>query len=235
MDTKSCAGMAVVVVMAGLLSGCAGSYQARSVDLKDTATVLVNPDILKEGGSGEALYRYMNPDVAFSQYDKVIIDPVLICKQATLDAGELENYQKLANNAFVYLRDALSIDYRVVTAPEPRTMRVQFAIVDADSSKPVRNFLSTVMPIGMGLSLVKYAATGKQSGVGEITAEFRVTDASTGQLIAAAVDRRVGGKDPSGIIDTWSNADSALQYWAKLVRYRACLFRGVENCDSLKP
>ena len=40
-------------------------------------------------------------------------------------------------------------------------MRLQLAIVDADSSKPVRNLLSSVSPIGIGLNLLKYGATGK--------------------------------------------------------------------------
>ena len=226
----------MLALMAGLFSGCAGSYQARSVDIKETGTILVNPAILEKGGDGQALYRYVNPNAVFTQYDKVIIDPVLIYKQATLDAGELENYQALANNAYVFFSRELSQDYRVVTSPEPRTMRVQLVIVDADSSKPVRNLLSTVMPIGIGISLVRYAATGKQSGVGEITAEFKATDAFTGQLLAAGLDRRVGGKDPKGIIDTWANADDALQYWAKLVRFRACTLRGEgPACDRMKP
>ncbi len=40
--------MVVVAGMALVLGGCAGSYQARNVDLKES--VLVNPDILVKGG-----------------------------------------------------------------------------------------------------------------------------------------------------------------------------------------
>jgi hypothetical protein len=65
------------------------------------------------------------------------------------------------------------------------------------------------MPIGIGVSILKYGATGKQSGVGEITVELRVTDALTGQLVGALYDRRVGGKASEGIWDTWYNADQA--------------------------
>lgn len=220
-----------ITAVALMLGGCAGSYQARSVDLKPN-TILVNPDILKEGTGDQALYRYVNPAVDLKSYSKVIIDPVLIYKQAELDQDELLNYQKLANNAFVYLNQELGTQLSVVTTPGPETIRIQFAIVDADSSKPVRNFLSSVMPIGIGVSLVKYAATGKQSGVGEITAELRATDAVTGQLIGAALDRRVGGKAAQGIWDTWYNADAALQYWAKRSAYMVCTLRGLPTCVS---
>jgi len=217
-----------IFVGALMLGGCGASYQARSVDLKDS--MLVNPDILKKGKDDQALYRYVNPNMNFSQYKKLIIDPVIIVKDAELDQKERENYQKLANNAFVHLNKALEVDYQIVTSPGPDTMRLQFAIIDADSSKPVRNVLSSIMPIGIGLNLVKYAVTGKQSGVGEITAEMKVTDSETGTLLGAALDRRVGGKAPEGIIDTWYNADQALDYWARQIRYVMCTERSGTDC-----
>jgi len=159
-----------------------------------------------------------------------LIDPVLVYKYAQLDKDELENYQKLANNAFVYLTKELEKDYRIVKTPEPGTLRIQMAIVDADSSKPVRNTLSTIVPVGMALSLVKYTATGKQAGVGEITVQMKITDASTGELLGAALDRRVGGKELSKLWSDWHNADDALQYWAKRLSFVLCQQRGGANC-----
>jgi len=222
--------MLVMVVAAALqLCGCGvGSYQARSVDLKESP--LINPAILVQGTDDQALYRYVNPKADFKQYNKVLIDPVLIQKDGELDKDELENYQKLANNAYVYLTQELEKGYRIVKAPEPGTLRVQMAIVDADSSKPVRNTLSTFVPVGMVLSLGKYTATGKQAGVGEITAEMKITDASTGELLGAAVDRRVGGKELSKLWSGWHNADDALQYWAKRLSFSLCDMRGGSNC-----
>ncbi|MRR57278.1 MAG: DUF3313 domain-containing protein [Deltaproteobacteria bacterium] len=211
-----------------MVTACGASYQARSMDVPQTT--LVDPTVLKKGGDDQALYRYLNPEVKIGDYTKMIIDPVLIVKDAELDAKERENYQKLANNALVYLTQELGQDYQIVTTPEAGAMRIQFAIIDADTSKPVRNVLSSVSPIGIGMNLVKYGATGKQSGVGEISAEIKVTDAMTGMLIGAAIDKRVGGKNPKGIVDTWYNADQALQYWAKQVRYVMCGHRGGSNC-----
>jgi hypothetical protein len=211
-----------------MLTACGASYQARSMDVPQST--LVDPTVLQKGGDDQALYRYLNPDVQIGQYTKLIIDPVLIVKDAELDEKERENYQKLANNALVYLTQELQQDYQIVSAAEPGTMRIQFAIIDADTSKPVRNVLSSISPIGIGLNLVKYTATGKQSGVGEISGEIKITDAMTGKLIGAAMDRRVGGKNPEGIVDTWYNADQALLYWAKQVRYVMCNQRGGSNC-----
>ena len=231
MKTIRTAGMFVMVVAAALqFGGCAvGSYQARSVDL-NASSPLVNPDILVKGTGDQALYRYVKPGVNAKKYDKVMIDPVLVRKDGELDNDELENFQKLANNAYVYLTRELEKDYRVVQVPGPGTFRVQMAIIDADSSKPVRNTLSTLMPIGIGLSLVQYTATGKQSGVGDITVEMKITDADTGELLGAALDRRVGGKEISKLWSKWYNADDALQYWAKRLRFVLCDMRGGGNC-----
>jgi hypothetical protein len=220
--------MAGFLAAAALSGGCGGSMQARSVDLK--SAFLVNPSVYTEGKGDQAIYRYMKPGVDVKAYNKIMVDPVIIVKEAELDADQLENYQKLANNAYVYITSELGEDYQMVKTPQPGTMRLQFAIIDADSSKPVRNLLSSVSPIGIGLSVVKYGATGKQSGVGEITAEIKVTDAMTGELLGAALDHRVGGKSPQGIIDTWYNADEALKYWAKRTRYVLCTDRGASNC-----
>ena len=226
---KTVAMVVMVVAVALQLGGCGvGSYQARSVDVKESP--LVNPDILVKGTDDQALYRYVNPKADIKQYSMILIDPVMVYKDAALDKDERENYQKLANNAFIYLTKELEKDYRIVKDPAPGTMRVQMAIVDADSSKPVRNTLSTIVPVGMALSLVKYTATGKQAGVGEITAGMKITDASTGELLGAALDRRVGGKELSKLWSGWHNADDALQYWAKRLSFSLCEMRGGTNC-----
>jgi hypothetical protein len=216
------------VAAALLVGGCGGSMQARKVDVNESP--LVNPELLQKGTGDQALYRYVKPGVDVKAYNKVMIDPVIVRKDGELDQKELENYQKLANNAYVYLARELEKSYTIVQTPQPGTMRVQMAIIDADSSKPVRNTLSTIMPIGIGLSLVKYGATGKQSGVGEITSEMKITDAMTGELLGAALDRRVGGKDITKLWSSWYNADAALQYWAKRLAWSLCDMRGDGNC-----
>jgi hypothetical protein len=221
--------MAVMgTLMAALLGGCAGSYQARSMDIK--GSTMVNPDLLEKGKDDQMLYRYVNPKADFKQYTKVIVDPVLILKDGELDKDELENYQKLSNNAFVFMTKELEKSYQIVQVPEPGTMRITMAITDADSSKPVRNTLSTFVPFGIGFNILKYAATGKQIGVGEVSAEMKITDATTGELLAAALDRRVGGKDIAKLWSSWYNADEALKFWSMRLAYVLCQDRGGANC-----
>ncbi len=97
--TKTVAILVMVVAAALLLGGCGvGSYQARSVDLKESP-LINNPDILVKGADDQALYRYVNPQADFKKYTMVMIDPVLVYKDGELDKEQMENYQKLANNA----------------------------------------------------------------------------------------------------------------------------------------
>jgi hypothetical protein len=225
---KTAVFLVVFSLIASLLVGCASSMQARKVDVAQA--VLVDPSILEKGKEGQPLYRYVKPDVDWKKYTAVIIDPVIIYQEAAMDAETRENYQTLANNAFVFLTKELGKVTTVVTAPGPGTLRLQFAIVTAEKSGAVSNFLTTISPPGIALSAGKYAATGKPIGVGEITGEMRITDASTGELLAAALDKRVGGKQLRGVFTRWQDADSGLQYWAELTRYRLCTFTSSAVC-----
>jgi len=223
--------LALLALAAGAaltFSGCGASHQARSMEIKDS--LLINPAILEKGADGQALYRYENPKANFKSYSKVMIDSVLMSKSTDIDASDTENYQKLVNNAFVFLNDELKKDYAIVQAPEPGTLKIQMAIIAADSAKPVRNLLGTIFPMGGAVSAVKYSATGKPWAVGEITVGVKITDAVTGELLGAAVDRRVGGMNIKGTWDTWMTADDALKFWAKKAAFVLCEKRGVTAC-----
>jgi len=214
-----------------MFSGCGASYQARSMEIKDS--LLINPAIMEKGADGQALYRYVNPKADFKSYTKIMIDPVIMSKAADMGADESENYQKLVNNAFVLLNDQLKNDYSIVKSPEPGAIRVQMAILEASSASKVRSVTSTILPIGLAINLVKYSATGKPTAVGDITVEIKITDAATGELLGAAVDQRVGGMNMAGAWDSWRTADGALDYWAKQVRFVLCEKRGGAAC--IKP
>ena len=233
MKKLALSGLIVSLAAITLLSGgCADTFQARSVDLKQSDTLLVNPELLEKGSGDQALYRYANPKADIRSYTKVMIDPVIIYKKGDLDRKSRENYQTLANNAYVYLTQELKTHYQIVKSPEPGTMRVQFAIIDAKSMSPVRNFIGSVDPVGVGLSLVEFGASGEQMGAGEITGEIKITDAQSDELIGAAVDRRVGGRNLKGTFLLWEHANAGLQYWAKKLGYVLCVQRGDRNCSS---
>jgi hypothetical protein len=211
----------LMVFLCVLVVGCATSKQAREIEA-DKKGLLVDYSMLEKGARDEALLRYVNPNAEFERYTMIIIDPVLISKPENATREQLADFQKLVSNYYLYLYNELGKDYKLVTSPRPDTIRIQAAITDAQKANSVSNTLSSVVPIGMGASVAKDFVTGKPLGVGEATSEVKATDAMTGELLGAAVDRRVGGKHPEGMIDTWNNADAAMRYWAKRIRYFLC-------------
>src|SRR5262249_56283340 len=113
------------------------------------------------------------------------------------------------------LYQQLSQKYQMVNEPGEGVMRLQVAIVDAESATPVLRTVSMVIPQARLLSSLKYLATGTYPFIGGAQAEAKMTDSVTGELLGVWVDKRVGG----GSIKTaapweWGEAEDALEEWA---------------------
>ncbi len=53
-------------------------------------------------------------------------------------------------------------------------------------------------------------------------AEAEVTDANTGELLAAGVDKRTAGKSLITAADTWGALNNVTDHWSKMFAYRLC-------------
>jgi len=84
------------------------------------------------------------------------------------------------------------------------------------------------------MSKGKKAIGGTESFVGKASVEVEVTDSQTGELIAAGVDRRGGGKYAWKALHRWEDFEQASTYWAKKFRWRACTMRGDAKCEMPK-
>ncbi len=214
-----------------LSTSCSVSKQARSVEKSGYLGEEVNA-LMKEGQEGEALFIYKVKAVSPKQYTKVMIDKVSFLKPKNASKDEIADLQKLATNFTIFLKEELGKDYQIVANPGPGTVRYNIAITSASDSNRLFEVMSLIPPYGLGISLAKDFITGKPTAVGEITMEIKAVDAETGKLLGAAVDRRVGGKTLSGMMDTWDDANHAMRYWAQRVRYVNCLGRGKSNCEE---
>ena len=214
-----------------LLAGCAASQQAR--DVTESGFLGNDYALLREGKEGEALLVYRNPDAPWSSYDKIKLDPVTIWAG---EGSEFEDFsqpdrQTLADTLYATLVEELSQDFQMVDELGPGVLQVQVAITHAQTSNPTMDTISTVVPQALLLSQAKGLVTGKPGFVGEASVEARATDGETGDLVAAGVDRRVGGKSVTGApTDSWDDVRQAYRYWAKLFRYRLCTERGAADC-----
>ncbi len=158
--------------------------------------------------------RYVSPDAQWRQYNKIMVMPV------SFWGSEEERLSAPVRQALAdYFRSTLVTHVRekfeVVDQPGPGVMKLQVAITDAETATPVLRTVSMVVPQARALNTLKYLATGTYGFVGSAQGEAEVTDSVTGQVLAAVMDRRVGG----GSLKTaaqwqWGDAKNAMDAWA---------------------
>ncbi len=217
-----------VVALAGLLSACAATKPAGDVR---KSGFLGDYSMLRKGKEGQAQLVYITESANWSGYRNIILEPVAyLGSRRTGDRTSFEDKKTLVNNFWLYLNQQLSTDYRMVLRPEPGTIRIEVAITDVDRSEPVLDKITTIIPQSLALTSLKGYITGKPGFVGEASVEAKFTDAQTGRLLAAGVDRRVGGKRLRKEMRSWEDVNQIMRYWSRQAAYRLCVLRKGTNC-----
>jgi len=173
--------------------------------------------MLTPGTSGQIDLRYVDQSVSWSQYKKIMIEPVTFWagEETTISGAD----QRILTN-FLYqaLEAQLGQKFQVVDKPGPGVMVLQTALLDATTATPGLRSVSLVEPHVRAVATLKYLATGTYPFVGSASAEGKITDSLTGQVLAAGVSKRVGGGSVKAA-DQWElgDAENALTYWAQLI------------------
>jgi hypothetical protein len=218
------------------LAGCAHSTQATgywgkaepSGFLKDYSKLHPAAD------DTEATLTYFTEDkVKFKSYTKVWLEPVQVWRGEESDAKDMdkEDAEYLSQFLWSKLDEELRKNYEMVQSPGPDVMHLKVGITEAGKNIPVLDNLTAAYPTTMVLSKVKKYAGSTESFVGKATIEVEVTDSQTGELLAASVDRRGGGKYAWKSLHRWGDVEEAYIYWAKKAAWRACMMRGDAKCE----
>lgn len=223
----------LVIVAAFALAGCAATQQPAgplSSGVQESGFLKDLYPLMHEGEKGQAMRVYRSPKVdtiPANAYDKVFLETVTIYygPESKLKDVPQDQLQNLATLFAAKLAENLARDYAIVKEAGPKTLRIQIAITDAQATSTALKAVSFI-PWGIpGLKFVvlktKEELTGKPVFAGEVTAEARIADAQTGDVLFAAVDRRVGGR-LSGGWESWTDAEVAFQYWGEKIRYALC-------------
>jgi len=168
-----------------------------------------------EGGVKE---RWLKPSADFSKYKKLMVDNVIFyfaddSADKGIDAEEMKELSDAFNQAIV---DALKDRYTLVAEPGPDVARLRIAITNVKKSKPGRSAVSTILPIGLGISLIKKGATGTWSGAGATSAEFMALDSMSDDVIAVAADEQAAAF--SDRFTGLGAAKEAFKFWAGRIR-----------------
>ena len=211
--------------------------QARDVDLEDLkrSGFLDDYSILKKSDSDDAtlaLYAFVNPEADWTSYKNIQLEPVQIWRSKSDEGSPPEDVQRLANDFFVLIRDELAKDYNIVGAAGPDTFRFQVVLVNLQKGIASLDKVTTIVPMARALSGAKKFITGKPSFVGEASIEVKATDTESGELLLAAVDRRVGDKSLVKEVGTWEDVHNNLRVWSQITRFRFCQLRGGTDCQK---
>lgn len=173
--------------------------------------------LLTAGSKEQTGLRYVNTAANWTQYNKILIDPVTYWggDSSKLSAAD---QQTLVNFFTQQLKSQLGQKFQLVDQAGTGVMKLDVALVDADSATPGLRTISILVPQAHMLSNLKYLATGSFPFVGAATAEAKITDSVSGQVLAMGVDKQIGG----GSITTafqwqWGDAENAINHWVELL------------------
>ena len=206
-----------------LITGCSSTFQTRKVT---TSGFLGDYSQLKNGSGKEAQLLYINSQADFNSYARILMDPVKFYsdKNSKLEG---EDKKRIVDYLHATILEQLKYDYTFVNKQSEVTMRLRVAITEARGSKVVMDTISSIVPIGMALGLVKKVAVGTNLSVGKASVELEIQDSLTGERLVAAVDERAGRKY-TGKFDKFQKyhtVEDAFDYWAEKLKKRLKEFR----------
>lgn len=170
---------------------------------------------LKPGGKGEGKLRWFKPGVDFTKYKKVMVDYVIfaIAEDSGYKGIDADEMKKIADSGSLALLTAIQWEFPVVSEPGPDVLRIRTAIVDLEPSKPGLSAISTVIPVGLGISIIKKGATDAWTGSGATTAEMMVLDSMTNEVIACGEDKKTA--EFAERFSKWGNVEEAFAFWGE--------------------
>jgi hypothetical protein len=227
--------LAAIATTVMLSSGCSQTVSEQPAVVKQVesgassaASGFFGRDIslLQPGQEGEAAMVYVSPNVTWRRYDKIMLEPVEFWDSADSTVSPVDQHM-LTAYAYNKLKEDLQKDFTLVDQGGPGVMVLQVALVNASASIPVLRSVSVVIPQARVINLAQSLATGSYAFVGSAEAMMKASDAVSGQLLLAAIDKRAGGVALTSAAQwQWGDAKNAMDYWAQKIDSRLLQLQG---------
>src|SRR5258708_785251 len=133
--------LSAVMIMA--LAACSVTEQAKTDTVQETG-FLKNYSQLQPGAKDQALLVYFNPNARWTQYTKVMIEPVTFWGDASSNVS-VQDQQQLCSYYYNKLNEDLSKKFQIVDLPGPGVMAVRVALTDPTTATPVLRSVSAVI------------------------------------------------------------------------------------------
>jgi len=211
-------------IMMMALAACAVTEQSKPDTVQQTG-FLKDYSQLQPGTKDQALLVYISPNARWSQYTKVMIEPVTFWGDSSSKVS-VQDQQQLCSYYYNKLNEDLAKKFQLVDRPGPGVMTVRVALTDPTTATPVLRSVSVVVPQARLLNSVTNLATGSYAFVGSAQSEAEIVDSQTGERLAAAVDKRSGGLSiKNADVWRWGDAQNAMDYWAQQMADRLSTFQ----------
>ena len=139
---------------------------------------------------------YIKEDTNWKQYKKLMLDDVVFFAAQNADfkgmeAQEMADLGKAFHQAFI-TNMVGAVEF--ADKPGPDVMRMRLAITNLKPNNTVTGTVTTIVPVGLAISTIKYAVTGSHIGIGSISVEAELVDSQSVEVLAALVDEEMGKK-----------------------------------------
>jgi len=178
-----------------------------------------NPSIydqLQPGPKDGAKRRWIKSGVDPTKYQKFMVDSVIfyLADQSDYKGIDPQEMKELADAFNKEIVAAFKDKYPIVADPGPTVARLRIAITNIKQSRPGISAVTSIIPVGLGISLVKKGATGGWSGSGETGVEMMALDSMTNEILILAVDERKAEFEQR--FSKWGSAADAFKLWSDL-------------------
>ncbi|MEO3430676.1 DUF3313 family protein [Pelagibius sp. CAU 1746] len=216
----------------GLLAACAapeGGPQRNS-------SAILPAEIQAELKPGEGDFApdlvYVSERARDGGYDKIMLDPVMyFAPLEAMRSVSPGDRQTLANNFHILMGRELGKDFLLAVEPQRGAVRVQFAVLPVTQEPVAMDTVALVARDDPEKQVVVDALASPVSPGADLLVEAEWTDAVTGEVLGATVDRHFGQKSFDGTsFKSWAEVNRYLEAYAVLIRYRLCVFRGGSDC-----
>lgn len=170
------------------------------------------------GPEDGAKLRWIDPAADFGKYNRVMLDSVIFyladdSEYKGIDPVEMKELADAFNLAMV---NALKDKYPITAAPGPDVLRLKVALTGIKQSKPVLSGVTSIVPVGLVISIAKKGTTGSWTGSGATSAEIMAIDSSTDKVIGVAHDDQSAGFTER--FSKYGSAEEAFEFWAERIR-----------------
>jgi hypothetical protein len=182
-------------------------------------------DQLKPGPAGGGKLRWIKDGVELKNYNKFMVDSVIffLSDKSDYKGIDPQEMKELCDQFNKELVAAFKDKYPIVAEPGPDVMRIRIAITNIKQSRPGVSVVTSIIPVGLGVSVVKKGATGGWAGSGETGLEFMALDSTTEEIVALGVDVRKAEFEQR--FSKWGSATDAFKFWSQ---------RTVDVLDNIK-